>query len=339
MTGLRRLGRLIAAVLLLCAAGCAVNPSDFVMPGIGVGGPTYRLDVEFSSLLSLPAGAPVRSNGTKVGSLHSISLTDDSAIAHLDVSSAVRFPRGTRAELRQTTVLGDIYLALLPPPPDRAGPPLRDGDTIGLADTDPGPQVEQMLTRIADFVNGGSVTRLQDAVARLNAVLPERADELREMAAGATADLRDAASDTADIDRTLAATQSLSVRLDQMRARLGFMFSDTARRRLERVPQFMTAVLNVVIDVNTLTTGLAWLIPRLPHVDAFLAELGPLLRRPTPHATQLAGNAADAVPLAQDKLMPFLLGPHVDIRRVTIAGSDDVTAHAVVLLRMIGALR
>ncbi|MGW0057243.1 MlaD family protein [Nocardia nova] len=171
----------------------------------------------------------------------------DAAVAHVEIRSSVRLPRGTRAELRQTTVLGDIYLALLPPA-DGAGPLLGDGDTISLRDTDPGPQVEEMLQRIATFVNGGSITRLQDAIARLDSVLPDNAGETRELAAGVAADVHDAAAGTAELDRTLAATANLSQRLHEMRDRLGFMFSDTARRRLERVPQFMTAVLNVVIE-------------------------------------------------------------------------------------------
>lgn len=235
-------------------------------------------------------------------------------------------------------MLGDIYLALLAPA-DGAGPLLGDGDMIPLRDTDPGPQVEEMLQRIATFVNGGSITRLQDAIARLDSVLPDNAWETEELAAGVAADLHDAAAGTAELDRTLAATANLSQRLHDMRDRLGFMFSDTARRRLERVPQFMTAVLNVVIDINTLTTGLDWLIPRLPHVNDFLGTLGPLLRQPSAHATELDGNGADALALARDKVIPFLLGPNVDIRQVTVEGVGDVTKDAVVLLQVIGALR
>ncbi len=106
-------GVLLAAVIV--CAGCSFNPSNYVMPGTGVGGPTYRLHLEFSSLLSLPAGAEVRSNGAKVGSMRSITLTDEAAVAHIDVSEDVELPRGTRAELRQTSMLGDIYIALIPP--------------------------------------------------------------------------------------------------------------------------------------------------------------------------------------------------------------------------------
>jgi len=329
------LGVLVAAVML--CAGCSFNPSNYVMPGTGVGGPTYRLDLEFDSLLSLPAGAEVRSNGAKVGSLRSITLSDDSAVAHIEVSDDVELPRGTRAELRQTSVLGDIYIALIPPA--EVGPvSLADGDVIDLDHTDPGPQIEDVLARMADFVNAGSVTRLQDAIAELNKTLPADAAELRGLSEFGSAALDEAAANMDALDRTLKATEQLTGRLDAMRDQLGFMFSDHARSRLERVPQFMTAVLNVVIDVNTLTTGLEWLIPQLPHLRTSVEQLAPLIREPSPSARQLNGNAAVAVSLTKNKLVPFLLGPNVNIKQVSVA-KQDVSANAFMLLKMVGAVR
>ncbi|MEZ5151132.1 MlaD family protein [Rhodococcus zopfii] len=332
----RVLGVALAALLVLC--GCSVDPSDHALPGAGVRGPTYRLNLEFESLLSLPAGADVRSGGISVGTSRSISLEPDSAVAHVDVRESVVVPAGTRAELRQNTVLGDIYIALLPPE-DGSGPRLEDGDTIPLRDTDPGPQIEDMLARIAMFVNGGSLTRLQDSIARLNEVLPADPAETRELSATISTDLSDAAANIDQIDRIVVATDELSRRLDEERDRIGFLFSDTARNRLERVPYFMDAVLNIVIDVNTMVTGLEWLIPRLPHINENLELLTPLLREPSPSATELRGNAAGLVELVNEELVPFLLDPGVDIRQVTISGNEgNPAADGLVLLRMIGAL-
>ncbi|OLT45678.1 Mce family protein [Gordonia sp. CNJ-863] len=329
------LGLLIASVIL--CVGCSFNPSSYAMPGTGVGGPTYRLDLEFSSLLSLPAGAEVRSNGAKIGSLRSITLTDASAVAHVEVSDDVELFSGTRAELRQTSVLGDIYIALIPPAAT-GSQILADGDVIRLADTDPGPQIEDVLNRMADFVNAGSMSRLQDAIAELNKAMPADEAELRGMAEFGAASMGEVADNVDDLDRALKATAGLTGRLDAMRADLGFMFSDQARSRLERVPGFMTAVLNVVIDVNTLTTGLEWLIPRLPHVRANLEQLAPLIREPSPSAKQLNGNAATAVSLTKNKLVPFLLGPNVNVKRVSFT-NQDVSANAFMLLKMVGAVR
>jgi phospholipid/cholesterol/gamma-HCH transport system substrate-binding protein len=328
---------LLATVILTLLAGCGFDPSDHALPGTGVDGPTYGLAVEFESLLSLPSGARVRSNGSEVGQLRSIELVPHAAVAHIDVRADVRLPVGTRAELRQTTVLGDIYLALLPPPGDTAGL-LRDGDTIPLRDTDTGPQIEQILERMAAFVSGGSAARMQDAIEQMNSALPEDPAETRELAGRVTADLGAAADGIGDIDRIVAATEQLTRRLYQMREEVWFLFSETAGQRLGRVPEFMTAVLNVVIDVNTLTTGLDWLIPRLPPLNDALERTAVLLREPSPDAAVWVGNGALIAEVLSGKVVPFLANPALDVRRVGLAGSPDRDVDALILLRLIGVL-
>ncbi|MGK8522611.1 MlaD family protein [Nocardia asteroides] len=336
-TGPRRGLLLVGIVVVLLAPGCGFDPSDHTLPGTGVDGPTYRLAVEFESLLSLPAGARVRSNGADVGQLRSIELVPHAAVAHIDVRADVRFPVGTRAELRQTTVLGDIYLALLPPSDDTEGL-LRDGGTIPLRDTDTGPRIEQILERMAAFVNGGSTARMQDAIEQMNAALPEDPAETRELAGRLATDLGAAADGLGDVDRIVLATEQLTLRLHRMREEVGFIFSETAGRRLGRVPEFMTAVLNVVIDVNTLTTGLDWLIPRLPHLNDALERTAVLLRDPSPDATTWEGNGALIGQVLSGKVLPFLGHPAVELRRVGLAGSPDRDVDALILLRLIGVL-
>lgn len=334
----RRFARLLAAPLaaVLVLAGCTFDPSDHALPGSGVSGPTYRLDLEFASLLSLPAGADVRSGGISIGSLDGITLEPERAIAHVDIRDSVEFPRGTRAELRQSTILGDIYIALMPAD---AGEPLRDGDTIPLSHTDPGPQIEAMLDRIAMFVNGGSLMELEKSIDQINEVLPEDPAETAELAGHISEDLSDAASNLDQIDRIVTATDGLSRRLVETREEMGFIFSDTARYRLERVPYFMDAVLNIVIDVNTLVSGLEWLIPRMPHINRNLEILAPLLREPSPTAYEMRGNLGDMTALVEDKITPFLLGPGVDIRSVSVVGDPGQPAKdGLVLLRMVGAI-
>ncbi|MGW0248367.1 MlaD family protein [Nocardia goodfellowii] len=332
--------RALAATLVtaaITAGGCGFDPSDHAMPGTGVGGPTYRLDVEFESVLSLPAGAEVRSRGARVGSLRGITLTEHAAVAHIDVRSTAEFPPGTRAELRQTTILGDIYVALLPPDTSATTDRLGDGDTIPLQDTDPGPQLEQMLERIAMFINGGSITRLQDAIGELNTALPTDTAETRALAVRLSEDLAGAADRITDIDRAVTATEQVTLRLAQMQEELGLLFSETARRRLNQVPEFMTAVLNVVIDVNTLTDGLDWLIPRLPHLNIALEQTARIMREPTASATEPVGNAADAAALLDHKLVPFLRNPAIDLRRLGIvSGTGDTNVDVLAVLRLIG---
>ncbi|UGT60932.1 MlaD family protein [Nocardia asteroides] len=329
----RTIGVLVAVIVALLA-GCGFDPSDHALPGTGVDGPSYRLNLEFESLLSLPAGAVVRSDGAEVGTLRGIELAPHAAIARIEVRADARFPRGTRAELRQTTVLGDIYLALLPPV-DGGAEPLRDGDTIPLRDTDPGPQLEQILDRMAVFVNGGSLTRMQDAIDQLNAALPADPAETGELGGLLAADLGTTADHLPDLERMLAAADATTRRLHDMRDEIGFLFSETAKRRLGRVPEFMTAVLNVVIDVNTLTTGLDWTIPRLPNLNVALEQTAGLLREPSADPRVWAGSGALLPELLSGRVIPFLTDPAIDVRTLRIEGNPELDA--AVLLRLIGA--
>ena len=333
----RLLGLLAApAVAMLALAGCSFDPSDHALPGTGVRGPTYGLDLEFTSLLSLPAGADVRSGGISIGSLDGITLEPERAVAHVKIRDSVDLPSGTRAELRQSTLLGDIYIALMPA---ESGPPMSDGDTIPLSHTDPGPQIEAMLDRIAMFVNGGSLMQLEESIDEINDILPRDPVETTELAAHVSADLSGAAASLDQIDRIVTATDNLSERLLDTREEIGFIFSDTARYRLERVPYFMDAVLNIVIDVNTLVSGLEWLIPRLPHINQNLEILAPLLREPSPTAYEQRGNLGAMTALVRDEITPFLLGPGVDIRSVSVVGDPGQPAKdGLVLLRMVGAI-
>ncbi|MBF6518756.1 MlaD family protein [Nocardia farcinica] len=329
--------RIGVLALALVVAGCGFDPSDHTLPGTGVRGAHYRLVVEFESLLSLPAGATVRSNGAEVGAVEQIRLDGHAALADLDIRAEVGLPVGTRAELRQTTVLGDIYIALLPPPHPGTDL-LRDGDRIPLRDTETGPQIEQILERMAAFVNGGSATRTQDALEQLVAMMPADPAETSALAAQLGTDLAATVEHLPDLDRMIAATDAVSARLHRMREEVGFLFSETARRRLDRVPQFMTAVLNVVIDVNTLTTGLDWLIPRLPHINEALEKAATLLREPSPDASTWAGNGARLSELMTGKVVPFLGAPALNVRRIGVTGSPSGEVDALILLRLIGVL-
>ncbi|MFC3961407.1 MlaD family protein [Nocardia jiangsuensis] len=324
----------LLAVVAALLAGCGFDPSHHALPGTGVDGPSYRLNLEFESLLSLPAGAVVRSDGAEVGTLRGIELAPHAAIARIELRADARFPRGTRAELRQTTVLGDIYLALLAPV-DGGTELLRDGDTIPLRDTDPGPQLEQILDRMAVFVNGGSLTRMQDAIDQLNSALPDDPAETSELGGRLAADLGTTADHLPDLERMLAAADATTRRLHDMRDEVGFLFSETAKRRLGRVPEFMTAVLNVVIDVNTLTTGLDWTIPRLPHLNVALEQTAGLLREPSADPLVWVGSGSVIPELLSGKVIPFLTDPAIDVRTVRVEGNPEIDA--AVLLRLIGA--
>ena len=143
--------------------------------------PLLRIKIQFSSVLNLPARAKVDSGGMQIGVLDHVQLDGTTAVAYVEMSGDSKLPINTRAELRQATPLGDIYIALLPPE-DRAdhnsAALLRDGDTIPLRNTAPADNVEDVLRSVSNLVAGGAIGTLQDTVVNVNKAFPKDPAEL-----------------------------------------------------------------------------------------------------------------------------------------------------------------
>ena len=150
----RALTAALAAAVTVSVSGCGASIADIPLPGSYVAGPSYDIDIQFSSVLNLPAKAKVVLDGVDVGLLESVTLNGSSAIARVTIQDAVSLPAMTRAELRQGTLLGEIYVALQPPVDgsDGGGGTLRDGDTIPLSRTSPADNVEDVLRGLSEVV-------------------------------------------------------------------------------------------------------------------------------------------------------------------------------------------
>ncbi|GAB17159.1 Mce family protein [Gordonia effusa NBRC 100432] len=337
---IRRQLSLMVSILIGIAAlgGCTFNPANHAMPGSGVDGPTYRVHIEFESVLNLPIGAAVMVNGNKVGTVQSVELGRDAVIAETDITDSVRLPSATRAELRQTTMLGDVYLALVPV---GGGAELADGAKIPLAQTDPGVQVEEMLERIATFASGGSILRLQRSLDQLGRAVAMNPATTRALASSVARNLDGAARRTGDIGRMLGGMDHLTQTMLAMRPTIEFVFSDAAGLRLSRMPIFIKSVLNLIIDLETLTSGIEWLLPSLPTINMFLEKTSSVLRNKSAHAYQYNGPINDMISLVRNKVIPYLTGgPSVNISMLHIQGNGgDSTKDALVILRMAGLVK
>ena len=167
MTARRRcLCAALAVALPLATAGCATSGlASLPLPHPGEGPGGYTLTAVFANALNLPAFATVRLAGADVGQLETLEARDYTAVATLRIRDGVRLPEGTTVELRSATPLGDVFVAVKPPPdapPD--APLLSDGDTIGIESTAAAATVENLLTGAAVLVNGGAVQNLTDII-------------------------------------------------------------------------------------------------------------------------------------------------------------------------------
>ncbi|WP_100525655.1 MlaD family protein [Mycobacteroides abscessus] len=156
----------VGAATAIALSGCATNGlGDLPLPAPGVGTGGYHLTALFSNILNLPNNAKVKLAGADVGQVDDMRVSNYTAITTLRILDGVRLPKGSTAELRSATPLGDVFVSIRPPagaPSD--GPILKEGDTIGLDETTAAATVESVLSSAALVSNGGAVRNLTNVI-------------------------------------------------------------------------------------------------------------------------------------------------------------------------------
>ncbi|WP_205873930.1 MlaD family protein [Mycobacterium camsae] len=163
-TATRTAAAIAAAVLL--TSGCATNGlASLPLPAPGLGSGGYELTAVFANALNLPMNAKVKLAGADVGQVESMMARDYTAVTTLRIRDGVLLPRGSTAELRTATPLGDVFVSLRPPAQTTPETPmLTNGDTIGLDSTAAAATVESVLSSAAILVNGGAVRNFTNII-------------------------------------------------------------------------------------------------------------------------------------------------------------------------------
>ena len=164
--GARAKAAIAIGATAILSSGCATNGlASLPLPAPGVGSGGYTLTAVFASALNLPMNAKVKLAGANVGDVLSMVARNYTAVTTLRVKDGVLLPKGSTAELRTATPLGDVFVSLRPPAQaDPNAPMLRDGDTIGLESTAAASTVESVLSSAAVLVNGGTVRNFTNII-------------------------------------------------------------------------------------------------------------------------------------------------------------------------------
>lgn len=174
----RRLPVAIAMTACIVVSGCATDGlASLPLPAPGVGSGGYRLTAVFSNALNLPANAKVKLSGADVGQMESMVARNYTAVTTLRIMDGVQLPRGSTAELRSATPLGDVFVAIKPPILiEPHAPLLEDGDTIGLESTRAAATVESVLGSAAILINGGAVRNFTNIINGLGKATGEQGE-------------------------------------------------------------------------------------------------------------------------------------------------------------------
>lgn len=288
---------LLAAAAISLTAACSLDPTRLPVPGAYSPHHAYRIKIQFSSVLNLPARAKVDSGGIQIGVLDHVQLDGTTAVAYVDISGDSRLPGNTRAELRQATPLGDIYIALLPPE-DRFAAALRDGDTIPLRNTAPADNVEDLLRSVSNLVAGGAIGTLQSTVVNVNKAFPKDPAELTRIQQTIGGVLNDLAANQDTMDGILSSMENISTNLAANTGVFNRLVTE-GPPKLQGLSAVTLAILNVVGDSRDIgNLGGELLNPIAGDMMQILSYITPMVGT--------IATADTTVPVIADKLIAFL---------------------------------
>lgn len=184
----------LAAAGALALSGCGFKGlySAPLPGGANLGSHPYTVTAYFQNVLDLVPQSAVKVNDVPRGRVTSISLTRCPhggttvwcAEVEMKVNGGVQLPSNSRAEVQQTSLLGEKYIQLIAPPvADAASSKLRDGSTIKYDDTSSAPEVEEVLGALSLLLNKGGLTQIQNIAHELNLALgtPQRRQAARAL--------------------------------------------------------------------------------------------------------------------------------------------------------------
>ncbi len=287
----------LAVVAVGLTAACSLDPTRLPVPGAYTPHHTYRIKIKFSSVLNLPARAKVDSGGVQIGVLDHVQLDGTTAVAYVDMSGDTQLPGNTRAELRQATPLGDIYIALLPPD-HQSTAVLRDGDTIPLRNTAPADNVEDVLRSVSNLVAGGAIGTLQSTVVNLNKAFPKDPAELTRMQQTVAGVLNDLAANQDTMDGILSSMENISTNLAANTTVFNRLVTE-GPPKLEGLSAVTLAILHVVGDSQDIgNLGGQVINPITGDLIQMLSYITPLVGT--------AATLDTTVPVIADKLVALL---------------------------------
>ncbi|WP_114256180.1 MCE family protein [Streptomyces sp. Go-475] len=202
-----------AGALLL--TGCGFNGwYDVPLPGgAAADGRAYHVTVEFRDVLDLVPRSAVKVDEVTVGAVEKVELDGWHARVRLRVADHVKLPGNAVAELRQTSMLGEKYVALSAPPGAAPVGRLGDGDLIPLSRSGRNAEVEEVLSALSALLNGGGVAQLKTITVELNKALEGRENRVRSLLKELNTFIGGLDDQRADIVRALKGIDRLAKRL------------------------------------------------------------------------------------------------------------------------------
>jgi phospholipid/cholesterol/gamma-HCH transport system substrate-binding protein len=323
----RPLGRAAAAVaaaaLAAMMASCS-SPSGFqgiyslpLPGGADLGSHPYTVKAIFANVIDLVPQAAVRVNDVAVGRVTGLSVPVGSwdATVTMEVNGSVHLPRNAIAQLEQSSLFGDQFVALGPPPGLPGLGTLGNNATIPVYRTTTNVTVEQVLGALSLLLNGGGLAQLHTIDTQLNQALQGNEPQVRSVLAELTGLVSNLNVHRSAITAALDGLNQLSAALDARDRQIGYVLDHLApglKVFTAQLGQLQTMLdsLHRLSDVAVSTINRS-----MANATTDLNALNPILRN--------LANAGTALP---DALQVLFTYPFTDQVVQGIGNSDYLNA-------------
>ena len=299
-----RVGRLTALVCAgtLALTGCDFDVYSLPLPGgADLGEDPYSVKVEFRDVLDLVPQSSVKVNDVTVGKVSEVELEGYRAVVTLLLNDDVELPDNALAEIRQTSLLGEKFVSLKPPPEAASPNLLSDGDVIPLERSGRNPEVEEVLGAMSLLLNGGGVAQLKTIAAELNKAFEGRESDVRSVLDQLDTFMTQIDENKADIVAAIESLNRLAISINKQRGSIELAL-DEMPEALASIDSQRDGLVKMLRALNELSAVGTRVIAqsKTATVDS-LRALDPVL-------TKLA-EAGDSLPKA---FQVFLTYPFVD---------------------------
>jgi phospholipid/cholesterol/gamma-HCH transport system substrate-binding protein len=174
-----RAGVVVAGIVgALALSSCSVY--DVQLPGgADVGDNPIKVHIMFRDVLDLVPQSTVKVDDVTVGKVTKVELKGYTADVTVALPKNIDLPDNTRAEIRQTSLLGEKFVSLSKPSAPEGQ--LGNGDVIDLKDSGRNPEIEEVFGALALVLNGGGVGQLKTISQELNKAFAGRESSVRSI--------------------------------------------------------------------------------------------------------------------------------------------------------------
>ncbi|MEV4316624.1 MCE family protein [Actinocrispum sp. NPDC049592] len=294
----------LAVALVLLLSGCSVGGFGGLyntpLPGgADIGDHPYNVKAQFGDVLDLVPQASVKVNDVSVGRVAQIDLTPDNkmAVVSLVINGDVRLPANARAELRQSSLLGEKYVQLREPVDEAPQGELTEGAVVPLNRTNRNPEVEEVLGALSMLLNGGGISQLHNIIDELNKALSGNEAQIRSLLSNVNTLVTSLDGQRDNIVRAIDGLNKLSGTLVQQTGNLtnaldnlapGLKVIEEQRGQLVTMLQSLDKLSGVTVDVVNRSKA---------DLVADLKQLEPTLRKLV--------ETGDSLPVALEYLVTY----------------------------------